>query len=188
MSSLSACGKLPSVAILMGDNGLGAPNSGSRELPDLLDCDPLEPVPSSATVITQTFSLVSQAGGKAVAYFYGRLFAENPQLRALFPAAMDSQRDRLFGALTKIVHSLGQPEVMEPYLARLGQDHRKYGVRAEHYPAVGQRPAGHTAPVCRAGLDPGGRVGLGGRLRTRRAADDGRRRAGGGTGTRVVVG
>jgi hypothetical protein len=50
---------------------------------------------------------------------------------------MDSQRDRLFGALTKIVRGLGQPEEMEPYLARLGQDHRKYGVRAEHYPAVG---------------------------------------------------
>ena len=71
-----------------------------------------------------------------MAYFYGRLFAENPQLRALFPAAMDSQRDRLFGALTKIVCGLGQPE-LEPYLARLGHDHRKYGVKAEHYPAVG---------------------------------------------------
>jgi hypothetical protein len=59
----------------MGDNGVGAPNLASRELPDLLGCDALEPVPFGAAVITQTFSLVSQAGDKAVAYFYGRLFA-----------------------------------------------------------------------------------------------------------------
>jgi NAD(P)H-flavin reductase/hemoglobin-like flavoprotein len=73
-----------------------------------------------------------------VAYFYGRLFAENPELRPMFPAAMDAQRDRLFHALTRIVHSLGTPEQMEPYLSQLGLDHRKYGVLSEHYPAVGR--------------------------------------------------
>jgi len=128
---------LPSVAILMGDNGVGAPDSSSAELPDLLGREVPEPAPSGATVITETFSLVSQAGDKAVAYFYGRLFAENPRLRELFPAAMDAQRDRLFDALTKIVCGLAQPDVMQPYLAQLGRSHRKYGVQAEHYPAVG---------------------------------------------------
>jgi NAD(P)H-flavin reductase/hemoglobin-like flavoprotein len=73
-----------------------------------------------------------------VAYFYGRLFAENPELRPMFPAAMDAQRDRLFHALTRIVHSLATPEQMEPYLSQLGLDHRKYGVLSEHYPAVGR--------------------------------------------------
>ena len=73
-----------------------------------------------------------------MAYFYGRLFAGNPELRPMFPAAMDTQRDRLFHALTRIVHSLGAPEEMEPYLSQLGLDHRKYGVQAEHYPAVGR--------------------------------------------------
>ena len=73
-----------------------------------------------------------------MAYFYGRLFAENPELRPMFPAAMDAQRDRLFRALTRIVHSLSAPEQMEPYLSQLGLDHRKYGVLTEHYPAVGR--------------------------------------------------
>ena len=73
-----------------------------------------------------------------MAYFYGRLFAENPKLRPMFPAAMDAQRDRLFRALTRIVHSLSTPEEMEPYLSQLGLDHRKYGVLTEHYPAVGR--------------------------------------------------
>lgn len=56
----------------------------------------------------------------------------------MFPAAMDAQRDRLFRALTRIVHSLSQPDAMDAYLCQLGLDHRKYGVQAVHYPAVGR--------------------------------------------------
>ncbi|WP_336206493.1 globin domain-containing protein [Nonomuraea sp. LPB2021202275-12-8] len=74
---------------------------------------------------------------KAAAYFYGRLFAENPHLRGMFPPAMDVQRDRLFGALTRIVWSLDSPDSMASFLGHLGRDHRKYGVIAEHYTAIG---------------------------------------------------
>ncbi|WP_018656184.1 globin domain-containing protein [Actinomadura flavalba] len=77
------------------------------------------------------------SGEKAAAYFYGRLFAAEPRVRALFPPAMDVQRDRLFQALTTIVFRLDDPDSLLPYLRRLGRDHRKYGVRPEHYPAVG---------------------------------------------------
>ncbi|MFB4316998.1 globin domain-containing protein [Actinomadura sp. 21ATH] len=58
-------------------------------------------------------------------------------MRALFPPAMDAQRDRLFRALTKIVWSMDSPDALEGYLGRLGRDHRKLGVLPEHYPAVG---------------------------------------------------
>lgn len=95
-------------------------------------------VPSGLPTIEETFAIVSRAGEKAVAYFYGRLFAENPRLRVMFPASMDFQRDRLFQALTRIVYTLGRPEEMESFVCQLGQDHRKYGVQAEHYPAVGR--------------------------------------------------
>ncbi|MFC6082545.1 globin domain-containing protein [Sphaerisporangium aureirubrum] len=74
---------------------------------------------------------------KATAYFYGRLFAENPHLRGMFPPAMDVQRERLFNALTRIVWSIDSPDGLTPYLGQLGRDHRKYGVLAEHYTAVG---------------------------------------------------
>ncbi|MGO9217575.1 MAG: globin domain-containing protein [Streptosporangiaceae bacterium] len=125
------------MAILIGNNGVGGPNPSSRELDNVVsEAEP--PVLSSTEAITHTFSLVSRAGDGAVAYFYGRLFAENPELRPMFPAAMDAQRDRLFRALARIVHSLSTPEQMEPYLSQLGLDHRKYGVLTEHYPAVGQ--------------------------------------------------
>ncbi|MFC4534776.1 globin domain-containing protein [Sphaerisporangium dianthi] len=88
-------------------------------------------------LIKESFSAIEPVMGKAVAYFYGRLFAESPQLRCMFPPAMDVQRDRLFAALTRIVWSLDSPGSLSSYLGQLGRDHRKYGVLAEHHTAVG---------------------------------------------------
>ncbi|MEZ0070706.1 globin domain-containing protein [Planotetraspora sp. GP83] len=89
-------------------------------------------------LVKESFSVVEPVAEKAAAYFYGRLFAENPQLRAMFPPAMDVQRDRLFSALTRIVWMLDSPGGLAGYLAQLGRDHRKYGVAVEHYSAVGK--------------------------------------------------
>jgi NAD(P)H-flavin reductase/hemoglobin-like flavoprotein len=89
-------------------------------------------------VVKESFGEIEPFAEKAVGYFYGRLFAENPRLRALFPAAMDGQRDRVFRALTRIVWSLDSPESLTSYLARLGRDHRRFGVVPEHYDAVGR--------------------------------------------------
>ncbi|GAA4087391.1 globin domain-containing protein [Nonomuraea soli] len=88
-------------------------------------------------LVKESFSVVEPVADKATAYFYGRLFAENPHLRGMFPPAMDVQRDRLFSSLTRIVWSLDSPDSMAGYLSQLGRDHRKYGVIAEHYTAVG---------------------------------------------------
>jgi NAD(P)H-flavin reductase len=77
---------------------------------------------------------VEAAAGKATAYFYGRLFASNPEMRALFPLAMDRQRDRFSRALARLVWSLDCPEQLDAYLRELGRDHRRFGVTARHYP------------------------------------------------------
>ncbi|MFI0352159.1 globin domain-containing protein [Actinomadura sp. 9N407] len=82
--------------------------------------------------------MLEPVADKATAYFYGRLLAGNPRLRALFPPTMDVQRDRLFHALTRIVWSIDNPDALAGYLGGLGRDHRKYGVLPEHYPAVGE--------------------------------------------------
>ncbi len=94
-------------------------------------------MPLKPHLVKESFSLIEPVAEKATAYFYGRLFAENPHLRSMFPPAMDVQRDRLFGALTRIVWSLDSPESLAAYLGQLGRDHRKYGVLAEHYTALG---------------------------------------------------
>ncbi|MQA94824.1 MAG: flavohemoprotein [Streptosporangiales bacterium] len=89
-------------------------------------------------LIKETFSYVERHSDEAIGYFYGRLFAEYPRLRQLFPPALDVQRDRLFAALTRVVFSLDNPESLSTYLAALGRDHRKFGVTAEHFEAVGK--------------------------------------------------
>jgi truncated hemoglobin YjbI len=66
-------------------------------------------------------------------YFYGRLFAAEPEISAMFPAAMDGQRHRFYRALYRIV--VTQDEGLDDYLAELGRAHRKFGVRERHYEA-----------------------------------------------------
>jgi NAD(P)H-flavin reductase len=60
-------------------------------------------------------------------YFYGHLFAADPEIRSMFPPAMDAQRQRLAGALRRIISG------DESGLAELGRAHRKFGARDEHY-------------------------------------------------------
>ncbi|GAA4097948.1 globin domain-containing protein [Actinomadura miaoliensis] len=88
-------------------------------------------------IVKESFTRIEPVADGAIAYFYGRLFAENPRLRALFPPAMDGQRERLFQALARVVWSLDAPDELTDYLERLGRDHRKYGVLPEHYAAMG---------------------------------------------------
>ena len=89
-------------------------------------------------LIKDTFALVEPQSDRVAAYFYARLFVESPELRDLFPPAMDVQRSRLFGAVVRIVQGADQPEFLEPFLDGLGRDHRKFGVTAAHYEALGR--------------------------------------------------
>jgi hemoglobin-like flavoprotein len=66
------------------------------------------------------------------------LFVENPELRAKFPLAMDTQRDRLVSALLAITQHIDRPEILVPYLEQLAADHRKFDVKPEHFDAVGR--------------------------------------------------
>lgn len=84
-----------------------------------------------------TLARVLAAGDDAAAYFYGWLFAASPELRDLFPPAMDIQRERLFAALIRIGKGLAAPDEMAGYLAQLGVGHRKFRVTAPMYAPVG---------------------------------------------------
>ncbi len=73
-----------------------------------------------------------------MAYFYSLLFTANPELRAMFPLAMDEQRKALSGALARCVWSMDNPQSLHEYLTGLGRDHRKYGVQEQHYQVFGE--------------------------------------------------
>jgi NAD(P)H-flavin reductase/hemoglobin-like flavoprotein len=96
------------------------------------------PAAEDAALLEENLRLIEDRSDRVINYFYATLFLESPELRSLFPAAMDAQRDRLFRALVGAVRNLGTTESFVPMLAQLGRDHRKYGVRAADYDAFGR--------------------------------------------------
>ncbi len=89
-------------------------------------------------LIRHSWLLVAPVAEKVTRHFYAKLFSDYPHIREMFPAAMDLQRDRLLSALTQVVLNLENGDSLGGYLGQLARDHRKYGVRPEHYPAVGR--------------------------------------------------
>ncbi|MFF9407554.1 globin domain-containing protein [Streptomyces anandii] len=88
-------------------------------------------------LVTRSFAAVEPYGPDVAAYFYDHLFAHNPEVRGLFAAHMDEQRDRLWAALRTLVANLGKPQNLQNILDGLGRRHAAYGALPEHYPAVG---------------------------------------------------
>lgn len=95
-------------------------------------------MPLDPRLIQESFALVAESSEKVTGHFYALMFLEDPSLRDMFPPMMDGQRDRLLSALVKVVHQVHDPESLVEDLRQLGRDHRKFGVRPEHYETVGR--------------------------------------------------
>ncbi|REE98048.1 globin domain-containing protein [Thermomonospora umbrina] len=87
--------------------------------------------------LKDSFAHVARQGDAVALFFYSDLFVRNPQLRDMFPIGMSVQREKLLGALGGIVAQVDDLPSLVPFLQQLGRDHRKFGIVAEHYPAVG---------------------------------------------------
>ena len=96
------------------------------------------PTPFDPRLIQESFALVEGEADKLASHFYALLFLEDPTLRDLFPPMMDAHRDRLITGLITLVHRAHDSEALEEYVRQLGRDHRRFGVRPEHYSVVGQ--------------------------------------------------
>ena len=96
------------------------------------------PTPFDPRLIQESFALVEAEAEKLASHFYALLFLEDPSLRDLFPPMMDAHRDRLITALITLVHRANDAEALDEYVRQLGRDHRRFGVRPEHYAVVGQ--------------------------------------------------
>ncbi|MBO0871445.1 MAG: hypothetical protein J2P15_23065 [Micromonosporaceae bacterium] len=88
-------------------------------------------------MLKASWARVVAHGDEAAEVFYAVLFTSAPQLRSMFPPSMAAQRDRLLHALGHIISNVDDAQVLASFAAQLGRDHRKYGVRNEHYPLVG---------------------------------------------------
>src|SRR6476619_2920402 len=88
-------------------------------------------------IIRSSFDVVAPQAEALGRHFYATLFSAAPATRDLFPVNMEVQRSRLLRALVHVVQMVDQPDELVPFLEQLGRDHRKFGVLAEHYDAVG---------------------------------------------------
>ncbi|WP_328495222.1 FAD-binding oxidoreductase [Streptomyces sp. NBC_00414] len=114
---------------------------------------PAKPASPDAVLIRRTMAEVGPVADKVTSYFYALLFVRHPDLRPLFPAAMDTQRDRLLKALLTAAEHIDNTEILVSYLQNLGRGHRKYGTRPEHYPAVGECLLGALSRFAEAAWD-----------------------------------
>jgi NAD(P)H-flavin reductase/hemoglobin-like flavoprotein len=92
---------------------------------------------TNPATLKDSFGQVAAHGDDVVLWFYAHLFHTHPEVRDLFPIAMTHQRDKLLGALGRIVADVDNLPVLVPFLEQLGRDHRKFGTLPDHYPAVG---------------------------------------------------
>ncbi|MER6302756.1 globin domain-containing protein [Kitasatospora sp. NPDC001539] len=89
-------------------------------------------------LILASLAVVEPVADRATAHFYALLFLRHPEVRSLFPAAMDVQRDRLFRTLLAAARGAGDPAALRARLGALGRGHRRYGTLTGHYAPVGE--------------------------------------------------
>ena len=91
----------------------------------------------TVALIRSSFAVVAPHADEVARHFYATLFGLAPETRDLFPVNMEVQRSRLLRALVHVVQMVDRPDELVPFLEHLGRDHRKFGVLAAHYDAVG---------------------------------------------------
>ena len=88
-------------------------------------------------VVQQSFAKVAPIADRAAVMFYERLFEVAPQVKAMFPADMTEQRQKLMATLGVVVNGLLNLESVLPAVSALAKRHVAYGAKPEHYPVVG---------------------------------------------------
>jgi NAD(P)H-flavin reductase/hemoglobin-like flavoprotein len=85
-----------------------------------------------------SWARIAQHGDAVPGFFYAWLFTAHPHLRELFPMSMAGQRDRLVGALARVVSRVDELAAVVPFVEGLGDDHRRFDIKPDHYPPVGE--------------------------------------------------
>jgi nitric oxide dioxygenase len=94
--------------------------------------------PEDKALIVTTFRLLAADAPEASAAFYRHLFRIMPECRTLFVADIAAQGAKLAQTLQVIVVELDNWGLLRTRLGDLATRHLAYGVRPEHYDAVGQ--------------------------------------------------
>jgi pimeloyl-ACP methyl ester carboxylesterase/hemoglobin-like flavoprotein/tRNA A-37 threonylcarbamoyl transferase component Bud32 len=105
-----------------------------------LSADEVEDVRLSgvARVVADSFARMLPRADKLVSGVYTRLFATDPEVRALFPEELVAQKTKLAHALKLAIDGLQEPERLVGMLRELGRRHAGYGVTPAHFETLGQ--------------------------------------------------
>ncbi|MEO9576366.1 MAG: globin family protein [Tateyamaria sp.] len=94
--------------------------------------------PDQIDRVQESFAQVLPIKDAAAEMFYARLFEIAPQVRPIFKGDMSEQGAKLMATLGAVVNGLKSLEAIVPVAEKLAVGHVAYGVKAEHYPFVGE--------------------------------------------------
>jgi nitric oxide dioxygenase len=88
-------------------------------------------------LLAMSFARISAHKHDAATLFYARLFTTAPQLRPLFKADLEEQKQKLILSLAQIIDFYRLGADAERHLGRLGRSQGDSGVQKSHFAAVG---------------------------------------------------
>lgn len=101
-------------------HGESGPDQGSPQVTD-------------ARLLKKSLAQIEPQWEKAMAYFYAMLFVRNPELRQMFPLALEANRRQTFETLARYVWSCEDPGSLTGWLSELARASRKHGVTERHF-------------------------------------------------------
>jgi methyl-accepting chemotaxis protein len=94
--------------------------------------------PDQVGLVQESWRKVLPISDTTAELFYSRLFTLDPALKPLFKGDMRMQRRKLIAMLDTVVHGLSSPDRLAPAVTQLGQRHKGYGAKADHYHTVAE--------------------------------------------------
>lgn len=88
-------------------------------------------------LIQESWAKVVPISETAAGLFYGRLFETTPEVKPLFKGDIKEQGAKLMKMIGVAVNGLTDLAAIVPAVQELGKNHVGYGVKEEHYAAVG---------------------------------------------------
>lgn len=91
--------------------------------------------------IKATIPFLKEHAAALTHHMYARMFKHNPELKAIFNQSNQvsgTQQQALAMAVVAYAEHIDDPSVLLPVLERVANKHASLGIRAEHYPVVGQ--------------------------------------------------
>lgn len=106
--------------------------------------------PKTIATVKATAPVLAANGETLTRHFYRRMFAGNPEVGEFFNPAnqhQGTQQRALAGAICAFAANVDNLEVLGPAVELIAQKHASLGVKAEHYPIVGEHLLGSIREV-----------------------------------------